>query len=86
MVPETFEMNVTHRTRVKPRQIIYISRFNFFPFPGVRLGLYYYYCRDERRLSASYGTDCEDSDVTVGSRNAFSPDSLMFINCTYRQA
>jgi hypothetical protein len=38
----------------------------------------------ESEICAFYGSEYEDSEVTVRRRNALSPDSLVFINCTAR--
>jgi len=38
----------------------------------------------EREICAFYGSEYEDSEVTVSNRNALNPDSLVFINCTAR--
>jgi len=35
----------------------------------------------EREICAFYGSEYEDSEVTIRSPNALSPDSLVFINC-----
>jgi len=38
----------------------------------------------EREICAFYGSEYEDSEFTVHIRNALSPNSLEFINCTTR--
>jgi hypothetical protein len=38
----------------------------------------------ECEICSFYGSEFEYSEVTVLSRNALSPDSLLFINCTAR--
>jgi hypothetical protein len=38
----------------------------------------------EHEICAFYGSEYEDRELTVLSRSALSPDSLVFINCTAR--